>query len=308
MTFALFLAALRRHPISLVCTALLVTVSAGLLGVSVPLALAAWVVGSLACLRVWLVVEPFALARLGCRQPNRRECERLEPLLASAPVEVCIQVVDAPQPWLGTGLRHLVVSRALLDVLDDRALVGLLTQASYQVGSASLPGELVMWLGNLPVVGMWYLGRWVGVLGRVLAIVVGAGLVLPLLVCPSGWTRWVGRLFGAMFVALLGSALLASRHAAPGLGLLLAWAVVPGLGALVGWERRRAERRADAATLEAGLGWHLLEALETLAWSDALVAPAGPLGLLSTRGAAISDRADHIWRAPAGAEVGPTSA
>jgi hypothetical protein len=316
VTFTLIFAALLRHPFSLASSVLLVAVSAALLGAPVPLALALWLIASLASLEVWRACEPAILHRLGCRPPNRLESERLAPVLKAAGLQIRVpavepsqpqlgsglrvaigvHVVDAPQPWLGTGLRNVVVSRALLDVLDDRALVGLLAQASHQLQSASLLGELVVWLGNLPVLGVWYFARLLGWLGRWLAIVVGASLVLPMVLCPDGWTRWVGRLFGAVIVALLGSTLVSSRLAAPGLGLLLAWAIVPGLAALLGWERRRAEQRADSATVAAGLGWHLLEALETLAWCESLEAPSRLLGLLSPDGTPIPDRADHLWR------------
>jgi hypothetical protein len=376
VTITLTFAALRRHAFSLAFTVLLVTVSAALLGAPVPLALALWLIASLASLEAWRAGEPAVLQRLGCRPPNRLESERLDPVLKAAGLQISVgvvqrsdaragtgardtncveevdssqsghtarlldgirvwasqisrsrsatrlrdadcgpvvntsqpqlgaglrtaiglQVVDAQQPWVGTGLRNVVVSRALLDVLDDRALVGLLAQASHQLHSGSLPGELVVWLGNLPVLGVWYFARLLGWLGRCLAIVVGASLVLPVVLCPAGWTRWVGRLFGAVIIGLLGSTLVSSRLAAPGLGLLLAWAVVPVLAALLGWERRRAEQRADNATVAAGLGWHLLEALETLAWCESLEAPCRLLGLLRPGGAPIPDRADHLWR------------
>jgi hypothetical protein len=115
--------------------------------------------------------------------------------------------------------------------------------------------------------------------------------------CPERFTRWVGRFFGAFIVVVLGAVLLAHRLAGPGLGLLIGGLVVPGLAMLLAWERRRVERHADAAIVAAGLGWQLLEALETLAWADSLVAPGGPLGLLSGLHASITERADRIWRA-----------
>jgi hypothetical protein len=294
VAFALALAALRWHPFSLLFTVVLVTVSTGLLGISVPLTLLTWVVTSLLGLQLWSRFETPVLGWLGCRPPSRLECERLEPILNAA--QVSIHVLDAPEPWLGIGLRNLVVSRALLDVLDDRALLGLLTQASHQVRSASLAGEPVVWLGNVPSLSAWWVGRCVARLGRLLAIVVGTSLVIPMVLCPDGFVRWVGRLFGVVIVGVLGAVLLSNRLAAPGLGLLLGWALVPGLVALLGWERRRADRSADDKTVEGGLGWQLLEALETLVWAEKLVAPRGPLGLLAGVSTPITARADRIWR------------
>jgi hypothetical protein len=114
---------------------------------------------------------------------------------------------------------------------------------------------------------------------------------------PGGFTRWGGRLFGAAIVGLLGSALLSSGLSAAGLGLLVAWAVGPGLEALLSWETRRAETAADDATLAAGLGWELLEALETLAWAESVPPPAAPLGWLCRLATPLTTRADRIWQA-----------
>jgi hypothetical protein len=188
------------------------------------------------------------------------------------------------------------MSSALLDLLEDRALAGLLAQASAQVYAASLPGELLVWLGNLPILAAWYLSRHLVQLGRLLAIAVGANLVLPLVLWPGGFTRWVGRLFGAVIVGLLGSALLSSGLSAAGLGLLLAWAIVPGLAALLNWETRQAETAADDTTVANGLGWELLEALETLTWSASVPPPAAPLGWLCRLATPLTTRADRLWR------------
>jgi hypothetical protein len=295
MIFTLTWAALRRHPFSVVCTALLVALSASLLGIPAPLGLLVWATASLLGITLWHALEPFILRGLGGRPPSRLERELLDGALGPARLEVV--VLDAAAPWLGRGLRSLVVSRALLDLYEARPVQGLLTQAVEQVRLASLAGELVVWLGNLPLLGAWILGRWLARLGRVLAVVVGGSLVVPLLLWPAGFVLWAGRLFGSAIVALLGSALLSSGLAAPGLGLLLAWALMPGLQALLAWESRRAERIADQATVEAGLGWQLLEALEILAVAQPLPAPDGLLGLLCRGGSPLSTRAERVWRA-----------
>ena len=215
-TLALAWKALRRRPFSVSCTALLVVLSARLLGVPVPLVLLVWLLAALLVLATWHALEPFVLARLGCRPPGHLDRERLDPLLGPGCVDVLLH--DAAEPWLGRGVRSLVLSRALLDLLEDRALAGLLAQAGEQVRAASLPGELVVWLGNLPLLSAWYLSRSLVQLGRLLAIVVGASLVLPLVVWPAGFTRWAGRLFGAAIVGLLGSALLSRGLSAAGPG------------------------------------------------------------------------------------------
>jgi hypothetical protein len=174
--------------------------------------------------------------------------------------------------------------------------VGILTQAASPVYAAGLAGEIVVWLGNLPLLVMSYVSRLFVQLGRLLSLLVGASLVLPLLLCPQGYTRWVGRLFGAVIVGLLGSVFLSGGFAALGLGLLLSWAVVPGLRALVRWESRRAEWVADQATIEAGIGGELCEALELLATAESSPQPAGLAGWLVRPGARVSERADRLSR------------
>jgi hypothetical protein len=295
MTLALACAALRRHPFSLVCTALLAGLSASLLGLPVPTVLLVWIVTSLLILEAWHAIEPFVLLRLGCRLPNRLERERLDAAAADGPVEIL--VVDTAEPWHARGFRCLVVSRGLFDLLEDRALAGMLTQAGAQIHSARLAGEVVVWLGNPPLICAWGFSRCLMHLGRLLAVLVGSSLVLPMLLWPEGVTRWGGRLFGSAIGGLLGAALLSNGMAAAGLGLLLAWVVVPGLEGLLDWESRRVETVADRATIEAGLGWQLLEALETLTWAESLPTPGGLLGLLSRAGAPLASRADRIWQA-----------
>jgi len=295
MIIALAWAAARRHPFSILCTALLVALSARMVGMPVPLVLLAWVTLSLFGITVWHAVEPLVLRWLGCRSPSWLERERLDRALGSTRPEVV--VLDVAQPWLGHGLRCLVVSRALLDLLEDRAVEGILTQAVYQVRWATLAGELVVWLGNLPLVGGRLLGIWLTQLGRLLALVVGSSLVVPILLWPSGFIRWAGRLFGAVVVVLLGLVLLASGLAAPAFGLLLGWPVGLGLQALQAWESRRAEQLADQATIAAGLGRQLLEALETLAFAESVPPPEGVLGVFCRRGSPLNMRADRVWRA-----------
>jgi hypothetical protein len=240
-------------------------------------------------------LEPFALRRLGCRAPSRLESERLDAVPCFGPDHIL--VFDAAAPWHLRGLRTLVVSRGLFELLEDRAFVGMLSQASARVHSARLAGELVVWLGNMPFVAVWCVSGGLAQLGRLLAIVVGSSLVVPLLLWPQGFIRWGGRLFGAAIVGVVGAALLCSGLAAAGLGLVLAWAVVPGLAALLSWESRRVEMAADRETIEAGLGWQLLEALETLIWAESVPTPGGLLGLLCRTGSPLASRADRLWQA-----------
>src|SRR5438105_3938398 len=131
MTPALVCAAFYRHPFSALCSALLAALSASLLGMSVAMVLLAWMAASLVALAACRALEPFALRRLGCRAPNRLERERFDAAPAAWPAQIL--VFDAAAPWHLRGLRSLVISRGLFDLLENRALVGILSQASANV-------------------------------------------------------------------------------------------------------------------------------------------------------------------------------
>ena len=167
----------------------------------------------------------------------------------------------------------------------------------------SVTGRGVSTRGSLPILGAWCLTRVLGQFGRLLAVVVGTSLVVPLVLWHDGFVRWCGRLFGSIFVGLLGSMLLSSGFAAAGLGIMIAWLVVPGVQAIVAWESRRAEIAADRVAVAAGFGQQLLEALELLALAEPRPAPGGLLSLLCRPGASLVDRAERIRRALADPEV-----
>jgi hypothetical protein len=295
MTLALIWAALRRRPFAIGSTALLLLSIAGLLGAPAPAALAVWLGVSAAWLEVWHIVERGMLQRLGYRAPTFAERERLDPALTCTHLEIL--VLDSPELWVGRGLRSLVVTRAILDVLEDRALLGLLHDTAESARRAMLAGHLLVSIGTLPLLLAGWLGQALTLLGRWLAVAVGSALVLPLVVWPHGFVVWAGRAFGAIIVGLLGAALVSNGFAAAGLALLAAWAVVPGRRALLAWETRRAEAVADQATISDGLGWELVEALETLQLAEPLPRPVGLHGLLCPPGAPLAARADRLRRA-----------
>jgi hypothetical protein len=265
---------------------------AALCDVPVPLALAAWLVIGLCGVRAWSAIERTILIWQGARPPSRLERERLAAVGTGTPDQLL--VLDAGEPFLVHGYRHVIITRALLDVLDDRALLGLLTQAAQPAWSVSVAGEVMVWLAVLPLVGAWLINGWLSLLGRALAVVIGWSLVLPMLLWPVGFVSWVGRALGALLAMLLGVVLVSSGLSAAGCALILTWAVVPGLHALLAWEWRRTERLADRATMDAGLGRHLLEALELLAWMDAVPRPPRFLGLLVRQGDPVWQRSDRL--------------
>ena len=118
MTLALVREACSRHPFSVICSALLAALSASLLGLSVPAVLLTWMAASVVAVAAWHVLEPFALRRLGCRAPNRLECERFDAAPASWPVQIL--VFDAAAAWHLRGLRSLVISRGLAETVTVR--------------------------------------------------------------------------------------------------------------------------------------------------------------------------------------------
>ena len=295
MTFALTLAALRRHPIGAFLTSLLTIFSASLVGFSAPVALAAWGAGTLAFLEIWYVVEPSVLRRLcGYRSPTFAEHQHFEAALGCSHGIVLID--DTPDLVHARGLRCLIVSRDLLDVLDDRMLSGLVSPKSATLQAANLAGAAVVWIGNLPLVLMWQVVRLIGQVGRLLAMLVGASLVLPLVVCRSGFLRWAGLGCTGLLVSLCSSVLISEGFAAAGLGLLVVWPVLPLLKAVSAWESRRSERAADRATIDAGFGPQLLEALDFLTLAEFDPEVGGLLGMLRMPGAPLPERAEQVRR------------
>jgi len=267
---------------------------ANTLGVPVIVAAVAWLAFGLlgiAALDRW---ERALLTRRDARQPSRLEHERLAAVLGRPPLEVL--VCDAGEPILVRTYRHVVVGRALLDLLEDRALLGLLAQAMHPRWSASLAGELLVWSAVGPLGGVWLAVGWLMQLGRGLAALLSWCLVLPLVLFPDSFVHWVGRLLGAAIITLLGMLLVASGLSTAGLLLWLGTVVVPGLQAVLAWEYRRTEELTERDTIELGLGGHLAEALEELTWYETLPRPAGVLSLFAREGSPIVKRAERTWR------------
>jgi hypothetical protein len=297
MTFALALAAIRSHPCSIALTMLLALASANVIGVSVATALAVWLILALIGFEVWYALEPTALQRLASsREPTAAERQRLESALGRS--QLCLLVAETPDLVAVRGLRCVVVSRDLLDVFEDRALAGLLNQVVAPVRAANLAGFLLVWLGNLPLLLAWYAIGLLGQLGRLLAVLVGSSLLLPLLLFRDAFLYWTGRLFTVMLVGLIGWVLLVSgSHAALGFAILLAWAIVPTVRAILAWESRRAEWSADASAIADGFGLQLLEAVDFLALAEPLPAADSLLRLLCLPRPSSVKRAERIRRA-----------
>jgi hypothetical protein len=295
MTFTLLLAAIRRHPLSLGLSTLATIITASLTGVPAPMALALWAVAGFASFELWFALEPSILRRVvGCRQPSPAEYERLESALRPSHPEVLI--AETPDLVATRGLRCVVIGRDLLDVFEDRALSGFLQQSVVPIHRANVAGCLLVWLANLPVLAAWCVGRLIGLLGRLLALVVGVSLVLPILIWRDAFLCWAGRAFCCLLVSLCAAALLSTGFAAAGLGLMLAWLVVPGVAAVLAWESRRVQRSADRLTVETGYGPQLLEAVDFLAVAGPQPPVSGLLRALCLPGHSPVDRAHAIRR------------
>jgi hypothetical protein len=285
--FFIVWAALKHRPASVLITLFLCTVTAALVGQPVPVAIVAWLVGGIFVVGAWLLVEPLALQRFGCRRPFFGERERFAAALQRDPVEVVVAHDNIP--WICCGLRTTIVSQAALEILDDDALTALMTQTAARQRQWCLARELFVWLGNAPLVGIWLVDRSIHALGRLLALAIGSSLIVPLLLWPNGFVSWGGRLIGVAVGGLLGSVLLSGGLAALGLGLLVGTPLVLGLRALLAWEARGAETVADRATLSAGLGQQLRDALEALAVLES-PRPSGWLRVFVRAGAPLHQR------------------
>lgn len=296
MTLALTLAAIRRHPFSIPLTFLILLLTAALTATPVALALSAWAAATALSFELWYALEPTILKRIPrYREPTHAERQRLESTLGRAQLQLL--VADTTDLLATRGLRCLIVSRDLLDVFEDRALSGLVHQTASSNHSANLAGFALVWIGNLPVLAAWWAERLVAQLARLLAILVGTSLVLPLIVCRDAFLRWTGQLFTAMLVGLFGSVLISGGHAAAGLGLLIAWLMVRLLQSILAWESRQAEAASESATIAAGFGPQLLEAVDFMALAEPLPVADKLLSLLCLPRSSTVQRAERIRRA-----------
>jgi Zn-dependent protease with chaperone function len=295
---ALLWAALRRHPFSFSVSLVLGAAWTSILGTPVPIAALLWVGFALLALETWYALEPLALLQLGCREPSNIEVTRIQPALCRlSHLRLRVRVADLPEPWAEPALRSIVVTRGLLDLLEDRPLMAVLAQAAIEQRHARLVGAPLVWLACLPFVAGMSIERALMQVGRLLADVIGRALIVPALLWWSGFRRWLGTIIGCALVALVGSALISVGLPAFGLALLLGWLVARAVSSLVGWETRRAEFRADAQTIDEGLGPDLLDALESLEEADRPKSSAG-VGLTSLLrgGAPHRDRARRLRR------------
>lgn len=284
---------LRTRAITLSLASALLLVGSALVGISPVASVLMGILFALGILTLRSVLERVILRWAGCRTPNRLESERLSihPVLAAAPVAVH----DSGDPWLLHCSDRIVVSVALLDVLEDRALLGYLAQASYPGYRAALVGEAIVWSCIWPVALGRVLTSFASVMGRVLAVVVSRALILPMIMCADEFVRWTSPVFGALVLGWIILMLAAGGYAGLAGASLLSVVMYPVLRATLHWEWQRVEKAADRATIDHGLGSHLLEAIETLAWVQP-VAPRGILGLLFHPGTPAARRADDVRR------------
>jgi hypothetical protein len=230
----------------------------------------------------------------GCRTLSARERETLKTALEGLGDEP--RIVDQAEPWVVRGLRTTVIGSGLIDLLDDRSLRSVLVQASLLDRSA-VAAELVVWLAILPLKAAWHVNGWIGQLGRLLAVVVGTTLVVPMVIWRTGYARWAGRLFAAMLGGMLSTLMLTSGMTLLAALLMTSWVIVPAMRAVLAWEWRRVERRADEAVMRMGLGWELVGALEELLWLEPQPVPPGLVDLFYRVGLPVRERLDRVWLA-----------
>jgi Zn-dependent protease with chaperone function len=290
MPFSLLWAALRGHRSSLVLAFILFVGWTGALRLS-PSVVAAVMATALGG---WWIFEAPVLRAWGARQPSTCEQMRLNG------VRWRILVRDDPTVTVGSGLRTLRIATGALEIFDDDQINALLMHQSARIAAGDAIGTALAWLGALPFALGWYVTRGILALGRLLAASCATALVVPAIVCPTWWTTWVGRVFGAWLTLILGLWLMdigiqtqGGTWLTAGLALLSGWFVTPLLVGLVARDARRAELAADRAVVEAGLADPLRSALELLAAVEPPVAP-GPWPTLLHDRTSIEERIQAI--------------
>ncbi len=128
-------------------------------------------VGVLAAVAIVLLLGVFEgdlLLLRRCRRPSLDELRRLAPSMRRVSeasglehtARLAVFDIDIPSAW--TQCRHVVVSRGLLDVLDDDELTAVLAQRlhSWQMGDAM--GRSVVWACGWPIVMLYNLATYIG--------------------------------------------------------------------------------------------------------------------------------------------------
>ena len=294
MVLSIARAALRRRPFSVIATFVLVVLYAAFLYIPVHIALVSWVLASLLATALWLLLETRILEYAGCRKPTYTEVPRLHGSAQRLGVDILIaEDGDGSTIWIGSGVRAIVISRGAFETLDDDGLLGLIEHAAAARESMPVVSAGMVWLGNAPLLLAWCLSFGLIYLGKLLALTIGAALVLPIAMGGFSFVNRVGVVIGGVLLALSGAVLVSGGEAALGLGLLLSWALVPGPRELLAWESRRIEAMVDAAMIRDGSGRLLLAGLDQLMVLGT-ARPSGLLGFLVAPGARLDSRINRV--------------
>jgi Zn-dependent protease with chaperone function len=273
MLLSLCWSAVRGYRLSMLASASFLLAFSTIAGLPPWLPLVAWLASAIVLSAAWWVLEPSLLRLSGARRPGDREQETLTlPNQLPNPSAPILFVRDDPTIDIRAGLRSIVVTRGLLEVLDQQQLGALVAHATAHIRAGDALGPVLVWLGALPMVALWCVTRGITHVSRLLAYLVGIALIVPALLFPVWFRTWFGGLLAAWITMIVGLWLVAvgldganGTFTAVGAGLLVAWLVVPGLRALAARDARRREPVADHVAIEAGLDEALESALEVIA-------------------------------------------
>ena len=237
--------------------------------------------GAVLAIVIVVVIATFEgdLLRLrGYRRLTRDEVRRISPLLQQIGVEMNLRdtprfaMADLPVPNAWTHMRHIVLSTALLETLNDAELAAVLEHEMYHWRYAHSVGQHFVWACAWPIAVLYNLGmRLSGYSVEVQAggRSIGRGIV-PFLAWCLLWPSWI----------------------------LTRLLIVPAVAA----RTRRQEYEADAAAAENNRGPALISALKKLSafecgrtgWEAALSATHPPTALRIERlQPASADDADY---------------
>src|SRR5919199_99458 len=138
---------------------------------------------------------------------------------------------------VASALRWHPVSATL--VLIVLTIGGCLAGLAAQAQAAVEPGALLVGLGTWPIMALEAVDGALARMGLLFTVAAGSALVIPAWAWGERFTRGVGRLVGALFVAIVGLELVGGGLVVWGVGLLTAWAPGPGVRILLTWETPR---------------------------------------------------------------------
>ncbi|HCG01494.1 MAG TPA: hypothetical protein DEV93_13230 [Chloroflexi bacterium] len=216
-------------------------------------------------------LEESLLRARGYRRLSQAEARRVAPLAQRAAKALNLGTLPRfatsdrqGRPDLFTGMRTIVLSKGLLDLLNDRELTAAIAHELAHWRRADVVGKMFIFCAGWPLFLWFELGRWMAVRDPLADVKAGDTVI-------SGAQAISGtKMFGSGGISTGGIFPLIGIILALPAALLISFVLVP----LMAKESRRSEYAADALVKHGGLGPDLIKVLRKVQFFE-----AGRLGI-----------------------------